>query len=207
MLEFTHSSLRCTLLRRLVYRRHPSYSPCRLLLNSRRVLLHIRFCRCTSSVSDFPPFSLMLLVGVTAGYNSIRLLVPSPSTTHFSRHTSLFGVRFWSDGVSERYAWLRRVRWHRFIWRNSCHCSSLASSKNIPYCIALLTEIWTLFLCYTSSSHCTKLFWYYVITATSSLIIPLVLTNFIVNYKLVDTRLQVWDSIWFEHVSCPSWSL
>ena len=104
MLEFTHSSLRCTLLRRLVYRRHPSYSPCRLLLNSRRVLLHIRFCRCTSSVSDFPPFSLMLLVGVTAGYNSIRLLVPSPSTTHFSRHTSLFGVRFWSDGVSERYA-------------------------------------------------------------------------------------------------------
>jgi len=28
-----------------------------------------------------------------------------------------------------------------------------------------------------------------------------------VNYKLVDTRLQVWDSIWFEHVSCPSWSL
>ena len=79
VLESIHSSLRCTLVRRLVDVASVLFFVL-LSLNSRRVRLHIRFRRCTSSVGDVPPSILTLLVGDTAGSYSTRLLMPSPSS-------------------------------------------------------------------------------------------------------------------------------
>ena len=77
VLESIHSSLRCTLLRRLVQAASVLFFV-PLSSNSRRVRPHIGFRRCTSSVGDVPPSVLTLLVGDTARSYGIHLLVPSP---------------------------------------------------------------------------------------------------------------------------------
>ena len=87
-------SLRCTLVRGLVQAASVLVFV-QLSSNSGRVRLHIRFCRCTSSVGDVPPSILTLLVGDTATASvslCSRRCSTTYSTTHFSRHTSLTGV-------------------------------------------------------------------------------------------------------------------
>ena len=57
---------------------------------------------------------------------------------------------------------LNWLRWRPFISRICRHCTTLASSSNIPYCIVLLTDIWTNVFCVNHHHRhhrvCTTLF-------------------------------------------------
>jgi len=92
---------------------------------------------------------LMLLVGDMAGSNSIHLLVPSPLLYDVFDHVSLPSIvtRRSLEFCLPIWRCYARLRRHQFISRSCRHCSSLTSSGNAPYCIVLLTDIWTLFLC------------------------------------------------------------
>ena len=121
----------------------------------------------------------------------------STSTTFSITHSVVLRrclkFAFWSNGGSECYAWLR---WRPFISRNCRHCTTLASSSNIPYCIVLLTDIWTMFsvliIIIAIIVFVLHYFWYYMfINATSSFIIPLVLTQGILNIFKNNSRTSV----------------
>jgi len=165
------------------YTWHPSYSSCCcrwtqgvfdctsdfVVVRRPSATFHHPFWHCWSAIRPVP----------TAPVFSCRHRRPTSmtfSTTSSRRHTLPSGVRFWSDGVSEHYAWLRR---HQFVSCSCRHFSSFASSGNIPYCIVLFTEHYFCVIHHHHRHHRvrTTMFWYYMfITATLSLITTLVLT-------------------------------
>jgi len=96
--------------------------------------------------SAMPPKKSLRRTRPSVATASVFLCRRSMSTTFSITHSVVLRrclkFAFWSNGGSECYAWLR---WRPFISRNCRHCTTLASSSNIPYCIVLLTDIWTMF--------------------------------------------------------------
>ena len=144
--------------------------------------------------SAMPPKKSLRRTRPSVATASVFLCRRSMSTTFSITHSVVLRrclkFAFWSNGGSECYAWLR---WRPFISRNCRHCTTLASSSNIPYCIVLLTDIWTMFsvliIIIAIIVFVLHYFWYYMfITATSSLIIPLVLTQGILNIFKYNSR-------------------
>ena len=142
------------------------------------IICNVSTVRCRSS------WDTLLSMGIDR-VRSGRSMSTTYSTTHSIVLRRCLKFAFWSNGGSECYAWLR---WRPFISRNCRHCTTLASSSNIPYCIVLLTDIWTMFsvliIIIAIIVFVLHYFWYYIymfITDTSSLIVPLVLTQGILN--------------------------
>jgi len=198
VLEFIHSSLRCTLLvRRLVQVAFVLFFV-PLSSNSRRVRPHIRFRRCTSSVGDVPPFVLTLLVGDTAGFYGIYAVAVAPRLRRFrprvpviirrclwsslSGLTVLASVTLDSDDISSSPVAVVIVRRLR----------RLAISRIVLFYLRTFEHNF----CVNHHHHChhrvcTILFRYYVfITATLSLVIPLVITLFIATQLNVNSTLS-----------------